>query len=102
MLHLAGLEGKDDLYPADIEQFVLDTAWAAYITQHTILGSSPWAAVFGHDMLFDLPYFVEWRSVNILFMSQYFLDDINEEKSMFIKNDYAIRNKHQFGCRLQS
>ena len=47
MLHITRLEGKDNLAPTDIEHFTMDAAWAVHYTHHTILGSSPGAAVFG-------------------------------------------------------
>ena len=43
---MAELQGKYDLDPMDMEQFIRDT----------ILGFSPWAAVLEWGMLFDLPH----------------------------------------------
>ena len=51
MLCTAGLQGKYNLYPIDIEQFLIDVAWAVHSTHHTVLGSSPWAAIFGQNMI---------------------------------------------------
>ena len=40
--------------PSNISDFLMDAAWAAYDTYHTILKVSPDAAIFGRDMLFDI------------------------------------------------
>ena len=39
-----------------IEDFLVDTTWAIFGTYHTILKSTPGAAIFVRDMLFDIPY----------------------------------------------
>ena len=47
MIHSENLDGKNDLDPAVIKQFITDAAWAIYFIQHTIWGFSQGAAVFG-------------------------------------------------------
>jgi hypothetical protein len=32
-------------------------------TYHTVLKASPGAAIFGQDMLFDVPFLAEWKKV---------------------------------------
>ena len=59
MLHKAGLEGKDNINPMYIEQFIIDAAWVICSTHYIILGSSLRAAVFGQDMLFNLLYITD-------------------------------------------
>ena len=39
-----------------IDDFLVKAAWALCSTYHTVLKSTPGAAVFGRDMLFDIPY----------------------------------------------
>jgi hypothetical protein len=40
---------------SDINIFLSDAAWAIRSTSHTVLKASPGAAMFGQDMLFDIP-----------------------------------------------
>ena len=48
-------------------QFVSNASWAIRSTYHyhTVLHSSPGAAVFGRDMLFDIPYLADWHKIRI-------------------------------------
>jgi hypothetical protein len=36
-------------------------AWAIRSTYHIVLKASPGAAIFGQDMLFDIPFVADWR-----------------------------------------
>ena len=65
LFHTVMLEGKNNLYPADIVQFIIDAAWAHCSTQHTILDSLPWAHVFGKDMLLHLPNLTDQKNANM-------------------------------------
>jgi hypothetical protein len=46
-----------------IDDFIVAAAWALRSTYHTVLGSSPGAAIFGRDMLFDIPYLADWKAI---------------------------------------
>ena len=37
------------------------TAWAICSTYHMVLKASPGAAIFGRDMLFDIPFIADWN-----------------------------------------
>ena len=63
MMHTRQLDGQEMLSEDDIDDFVIDAAWAIRSTYHTVLGSSPGAAIFGRDMLFDIPYLVDWNKI---------------------------------------
>ena len=63
MLHVAGLEGQDDLDPTDIGQYIIDVAWVVCSADHNILGFSPRAALFEWDMLLDIPYMADWKAI---------------------------------------
>jgi EamA domain-containing membrane protein RarD len=41
---------------SNIDMFVTNVAWAISSTYHTVLKASPGAAIFGWDMLFDIPF----------------------------------------------
>ena len=38
-------------------------AWAIRSTYHTVLKASPGAAIFGRDMLFDIPFLADWNKI---------------------------------------
>eukprot|EP00957_Ditylum_brightwellii_P136901 10440741-Ditylum_brightwellii.AAC.1 len=46
-----------------IKDFLVDAAWAICSTYHTVLKSTPGAAIFGRDMLFDIPYVADWTEI---------------------------------------
>ncbi len=49
--------------PADIDTFIDNAAWAICSTYHTVLKASPGAAIFGCDMLFNVPFIADWRQI---------------------------------------
>jgi hypothetical protein len=63
MLRTSGLDMSDTVTPEDIDNFIVNAAWAIRSTYHTVLQSSPGAAIFGRDMMFDLPYLAEWTTI---------------------------------------
>ncbi len=50
-------------YPNDIDVFLNNAAWAIHSTYHTVLKASPGAAIFGQDMLFDIPFMADWHKI---------------------------------------
>ena len=46
-----------------IEDFLVNAAWAIHSNYLTILKSTPGAAIFGRDMLFDIPYVADWNVI---------------------------------------
>jgi hypothetical protein len=46
--------------PNDTNVFLDNTAWAIRSTYHMVLKASPGAAIFGCDMLFDIPFVADW------------------------------------------
>ncbi len=57
------MDMSDTVTPGMIDDFLVAAAWAIRSTFHTVLRSSPGAAVFGRDMLFDIPYLADWRAI---------------------------------------
>ncbi len=51
--------------PNDVDVFLDNVAWAICSTYHTVtvLKASPGAAIFGQDMLFDIPFVVDWQKM---------------------------------------
>ena len=56
MLRTAEIDMTTSVAPSDIATFLTNAAWAIHSTYHTVLKTSPGAAIFGRDMLFNIPY----------------------------------------------
>jgi hypothetical protein len=56
MLPTAKLDLTESVNASDINIFLADATWAIHFTHHTVLKASPGAAMFGRDMLFDIPF----------------------------------------------
>ena len=63
MLRTAEIEMANLVKPSDIDVFLSDAAWAICSTYHTALNASPGAAIFGRDMLFDIPFIADWKKI---------------------------------------
>ncbi len=53
----------DSVKAIDIGIFLSDTAWAICSTHHIVLRASPGVAIFGQDMLFDIPFIADWKNL---------------------------------------
>ena len=60
MLCTADLDMADTISESDIADILTNSAWAVCSTFHTVLKTSPEAAIFGRDMLFDAPFIADW------------------------------------------
>ncbi len=49
--------------PNDVNVFLDNTAWAICSTYQTVLKASLGAAIFGRDMLFDIPCVPDWHKI---------------------------------------
>ncbi len=63
MLHTSELDMAKTVKPSDKDVFLSDVAWAVRSTYHTVLKDSPGAAIFGQDMLFDIPFIADWQKI---------------------------------------
>jgi hypothetical protein len=63
MLHTAELDMADLVTPNDVGVFLGNKAWAICSTCHTVLKASPGAAIFGCNMLFDIPFMADWHKI---------------------------------------
>jgi hypothetical protein len=61
MSRTSELDMVESVKASDIDIFLSDAAWALCSTYHTVLKSSPGAAIFGQDMLFDIPFIADWQ-----------------------------------------
>jgi hypothetical protein len=53
----------DSVTPDDVDVFLDNAARAICSTYHTVLKASPGAAIFGQDMLFDIPFVADWHKI---------------------------------------
>ncbi len=63
MLRTAEIDMVDSVTPDVIDDFLDNTAWAIRFTYHTVLKASPGVAIFGWDMLFDIPFIANWNKI---------------------------------------
>jgi hypothetical protein len=63
MLCTAELDMANSVTPNDVNVFLDNTAWAIRSTYHTVLKASPGAAIFGQDMLFNIPFVADWHKI---------------------------------------
>jgi hypothetical protein len=61
MLYTAELDMANSVTSNDVDVFLDNAAWAIRSTYHTVLKASPGAAIFGQDMLFDVPFVADWQ-----------------------------------------
>jgi hypothetical protein len=61
MVHTAELDMANSVTANDVNVFLDNAAWAIRSTYHTVLKASPGAAIFGQDMLFDIPFVADWH-----------------------------------------
>jgi hypothetical protein len=63
MLRTAKLDMAKSVNASDIDIFLADAAWAICSTHHTVLKASPGAAIFGQDMLFNILFIADWKTI---------------------------------------
>ena len=59
MLRTSELDMAKLVKTSDIDVFLSDPAWAVCSTYHSVLKASPGAAIFGRDLLFDIPFIAD-------------------------------------------
>jgi hypothetical protein len=63
MLRTSELDEAELVKISDIDVFLSDASWAVCSTYHTVLKASPGAAIFGQDMLLDIPLIADWQKI---------------------------------------
>jgi hypothetical protein len=92
MLRTRELDMADTISSNDIADFLTDAAWAVRSTYHTVLKASPGAALFGRDMLFNIPFQADWNKIGDYRQRQTDLNTARENKSR-IEWDYQPGDK---------
>ncbi len=66
MLCTSELDMAKTITPDDVDVFLDNATWAICSTYHTVLKASRGAAIFGHDMLFDIQFIIaDWNKLDI-------------------------------------
>ena len=92
MLSTAEIDMANSVAPSDIDAFLTSAAWTIRSTYHTVLKASPGAAIFGRDMLFDIPFLADWNKIGDYRQHQ---TDLNteQENKFCIDYDYKVGDK---------
>jgi hypothetical protein len=77
---------------SDINVFLSDATWTVHSTYHTVLKASPGAAIFGLDMLFDIPFIADWQKIGEHRQQLTDLNNARENESR-IDYDYKVGQK---------
>jgi hypothetical protein len=77
---------------SDIDVFLSDDTWAIRSTYHRVLKASPGAAIFGQDMLFDIPFIADWQKIGEHRQRLTNLNDAHENAGR-IDYDYKVGQK---------
>jgi hypothetical protein len=63
MPRTAELDMADSVTPINVNVFLDNAAWSIRSTYHMVLKASPDAAIFGHNMLFNILYVADWHNI---------------------------------------
>ncbi len=77
---------------SDIVDFLTNATWAVHSTYHTVLKASPGAAIFGKDMLFDIPFLADWNKIGDYRQCQTDRNTRRENK-LCVDWDYKVGDK---------
>jgi hypothetical protein len=92
MLCISELNMAKSVKASDIDVFLSDAKWAVCSTYHTVLKASPDAAIFGQDMLFDIPFIADWKKIGEHRQQLTDLNNAHENKGR-IDYDYKVGQK---------
>ena len=88
MLRTAEIDMADSVDASDIDTLLTNVAWAICSTYHTVLKASPWAAIFGQDMLFDIPFLADWNNMGDYRQRQ---TDLNTDRENRTRKDWDYK-----------
>jgi hypothetical protein len=92
MLRTSELDMVKLVKASDIDIVLSGAAWAICSTYHTVLKASPGAAIFGRDMLFDIPFIADWQKIVERWQQPTDLNNARENKGR-IDYDYKVGQK---------
>ena len=79
--------------PEMIQDLLTNVGWAIRSTYHTVLGTSPGTAIYGRDMLFDIPYVANWADIGKRRQKQV-------DKSCELKNKLRVDFDYRVGQKV--
>ena len=59
MVCISEIVMADSVATSDIDAVLTNSSWTIRSTYYTVLKASPGAAIFGRDMLFDIPFIAD-------------------------------------------
>ena len=92
-MHTSEIDMAKPVEPADIDTFIDNAAWAIHSSYHIVLNASPGAAIFGCDMLFDIPFLADWKQIGEFRQCQTDRSNERENKTRADFFDYKVGNK---------
>ena len=92
MIRTSELDMQETCTPEMIDDVITNVGWAIRSTYHTVLGTSPGAAIFGRDMLYDIPFLANWSEIGKRRQNQVDNDNI-KENSKRLDFDYKRGQK---------
>ncbi len=92
MLRTAEIDVADSLTPNDVDVFINNGAWAIHSTYHTVLKASPGVAIFGQDILFDIPFRAGWNKIGDYRQHQTDLSTASKNKKC-VDYDYKVGDR---------
>jgi hypothetical protein len=92
MLRTSKLNMAKTKTPDDVDVFLNNAAWAIRSTYHTVLKDFPGAAIFGRDMLFDIPFIADWNKIGDYRQRQTDLSTACKNNKQ-INYEYKVGNK---------
>jgi hypothetical protein len=92
MMRTSEIDMAKSVEPADIDTFIDNAAWAIRSTYHTVLKASPGAAIFGCNMLFNIPFIADWKQIGEHRQRQTDLGNVRENKT-HVDYDYKVGDR---------
>ena len=90
--HTSEIDIAGTINESDIADFLTNTAWTVYSTYYTVLKTLPGTAIFGRDMLFDIPFLADWSKIGEYRQKQMNKNSVREN-SGHIDWDYQPSDK---------
>ena len=92
MLRTSKLDMAKTITLDDVNVFLDNAAWAIRSTYHTVLKASPGAAIFGRDMLFNIPFIADWNKIGDYRQHQTYLSTARKNSKQ-VDYDYKVGDK---------
>ena len=92
MVRNSEIDMADSVTPRDIYTILTNVSWAICSTYHMVLKASPGAEIFGRDMLFNIPYIADWKTIGDYRQHQTDLNNKCENKKR-VDFDYKVGDK---------